>query len=195
MVVTRFRRAARPALALSSPPLDHGVVQRAVDEGVLIMRLALTMATKNHIIVEALREDRSFDEEAVGGFVRRELRALALEQVGYANRMRIEMRSLTRPPRRSASKLEDARTQFSMLTQRRVTYSALSSELDRLTRDERFVADAVEAARAAAWDDLAGALTSHLDRVAAVLLDPNYAAERGERMRAVRYIDLPRLAR
>lgn len=176
-------------------PIDAALVARAVDEGVLISKLALTMETKNFVIVEALREDRRFDSESARVFVRSELIDLALEQVSYARRMRTQSATLAAKKRKSGQQAEEASEELKLLTQRRVTYSALASELTRLRGVPAFVDEVVETARDSAWQEVRGNVEERLDRVAGSATEPDYAQKRAGRMMALRHIDLQALGR
>ncbi|TQL54453.1 general stress protein 26 [Subtercola boreus] len=158
-------------------------------------RIALTMATMNHIVVEALRSDRRYDPALTARYVDRQLRALALEQASMAAHMRRLMAEFPPSFRRSTT-ISD----HHLLVERRVIYSALATELDRLRRDDAFVPAAVDASRDWAWSEIGTAIEARLDAVVlnAALppfaADPGYAADRDERMRALREVDLPALA-
>ncbi|RFA12495.1 hypothetical protein B7R22_15350 [Subtercola boreus] len=185
-----FRRNRIPLLAI-----DSTVVARAVDEGVLITRLALTMATKNFIIVGSIREDRPFDIESARVFVRSELIDLALEQVSYAGRMRAESAALVAKKRKSGTQTEEAGEELRLFTQRRVTYSALASELTRLRGVSSVIDEVVETARESAWGEVRANVENRLDRVAGSATESDYAQKRVGRMMALRHIDLQALGR
>jgi hypothetical protein len=167
-------------------PVDAPSIARAVEEGVLMSRTALTMSTMNHIIVGALRHGVDYDEASVARFVTAELHQLALEQAAMAEHIKRLMVEF--PP--NVSKWRTVNDHH-LLVIRRVTYSALSSELARLEHDGAFVSDAVDSSRDWAWSELQRAIEGRLDDPSAA---PEYERERGERMRAVQTIDLPALA-
>ncbi|QWT24507.1 hypothetical protein KPL76_03690 [Subtercola sp. PAMC28395] len=171
-------------------PVDPEAIGRAVDEGALMSRTAATMATMNHIIVGALRNGVDYDADEVARFVKHELRLLSLEQAEMAEHIKRLMWEFP-PMLRKSSTVAD----FQLLTQRRVTYSALASELARLHDDADYIAEAVDSSQKWAWSELSRAIEVRLDEV----IDPSESAEyesmREERMRALREIDIPRLAR
>lgn len=184
----RSEPAARRRRALRFP-VDPELVGRAVDDGVLMSRTALTMATMNYIVVEALRSGRDYDTARIAAFVDTELRALTLEQAAMAAHMRRLMAEFP-PSFRKSTTISD----HHLLVERRVIYSALATELDRLRRDGAFVADAVVSARDWAWSELSHAIEVRLDAAGSLRAsDPAYAAGREERMRALREVDLPAL--
>ena len=122
--------------------------------------------------------------------MKHELRLLSLEQAEMAEHIKRLMWEFP-PMLRKSSTVAD----FQLLTQRRVTYSALASELARLHDDEEYIGEAVDSSQKWAWSELSRAIEVRLDEV----IDPSESAEyesmRDERMRALREIDLPRLAR
>ncbi|MEA9983863.1 MULTISPECIES: hypothetical protein [Subtercola] len=170
-------------------PVSRHAVGRAVDEGVLMSRTALTMATMNHIIVGALMHTIDYDPVEIAAFVRNELRLLSLEQATMAEHMKRLM--LEFPPQFTKSR---SVADFQWLTQRRVTYSSLATELARLHDDTEFVAEAVDSSQKWAWSELSRAIEVRLQAVAGVDAAPDYSAERDQRMRALREVDLPALA-
>lgn len=188
----RGEKVARPRRPLRFP-IDPEFVARAVDEGVLMTRTAVTMATMNHIIVGALRRDREFDPSEIADFLDGELRALTLEQTAMAAHMRRLMVEFP-PSFRKSTTISD----HHLLVQRRVIYSALASELERLRADPSFIAGAVEASQRWAWSELGRAIEVRLDGAATAAsrarADPDYEQQRGERMRQLREIDLAALS-
>ncbi|PPF87850.1 hypothetical protein C5B96_03435 [Subtercola sp. Z020] len=174
-------------------PIDPEFVARAVDEGVLMARTALTMAAMNHIVVGALGSGREYEPGEVAGFVEGELRALTLEQTAMAAHMRRLMVEFP-PSFRKSTTISD----HHLLVQRRVIYSALASELERLRADPAFVDAAVEASRRWAWSELGRAIEARLDgalvAASGARSDPEYEANRESRMRTLVEVDLAGLA-
>ncbi|MDF2442941.1 MAG: hypothetical protein JWR01_1144 [Subtercola sp.] len=170
--------------------MDAALVERAVEEGVSLSRTALTMSTMNHIVVGALRSGDPYDPARIAGYVDRELRGLILEQASMAAHMRRLMAEFPPGFRRSTT-ISD----HHLLVQRRVVYSALASELDRLRLDDVFVPAAVLSSKEWAWSELSHAIEVRLDAAGSLSSsDPGYASLREERMRTVREVDLPVLA-
>jgi hypothetical protein len=161
----------------------------------MIARSALTMATKNHIIVDAIGAGNAFDPAQVAVFVENELHDLAGEQADYARRMNASAASASRA-RGPARHDHDYRAEDrGALMLRREIYGALSDRLVTLAGDAEFIRTTVERARLDAWDEIADTIVSRLDRQVAIASDPDYEAARKKRMREVRKTDLPALKR
>jgi hypothetical protein len=159
----------------------------------MIARSALTMATKNHIIVDAIGAGNAFDPAKVALFVENELHDLAGEQADYARRMSASAASASRA-RGPARHDHDYRAEDrGALMLRREIYAALSDRLVALANDEEFIGATVERARRDAWDEIADTIASRLDRESAIASDPDYDTARKKRMREVRKTDLPAL--
>lgn len=73
-------------------PISQVELKRAVDEGFLIAKAAVTIAVGNRIITNALRDQGYFDHALIAEAAREELHRMAEEQRGDAARMR-EIRS------------------------------------------------------------------------------------------------------
>jgi hypothetical protein len=159
----------------------------------MIARSALTMATKNHIIVDAIAAGNDFDPAQVALFVEKQLRDLAGEQSDYADRMSASASAASRA-RGPARHDHDYRAEDrGALMLRREIYAALSERLAALAVDAEFVGATVERARLDAWDEIADTIVARLDRQAAIASDPDYESARKTRMREVRKTDLPAL--
>lgn len=170
-----------------APALPEPIsVERAVEEGALIARSALATATRNHVIVAAVRDDRAFDADEIGRFVRDELLNLSREQASYANRMNEAVASGTAGVDESSA---------ATLTRRSIIYSALADELARQASDDGIVGSVVETARVAAWEELSRTIDLRLDRMSEVASDPEYDLTRHQRMKDFRMFDLVPLLR
>ena len=186
-------KPSRPYVRI--PPAKPISLERAVEEGLLIARSALTMDVKNRIIVSALREDRRFDAAETASWVALELTSLSDEQAEYAERM-AELANTLTSARGTTSKEHDyGPRDFRLLTRRGLAYAALSEELARLVDDRPFVASVVEDARHQAWSELGTAIELRLDLGPMQQPDADYALERDTRLRAFLAIDLARLRR
>lgn len=192
------KRAPRPAATrgyVRGPIAEPITIERAVEEGLLIARSALTMEVKNRIIVSALRDNNTFDAAEAATWVRLELEHLAHEQAEYAKRMNelaIQVTVATGPSMHSH---DYGPRDYRILTRRGVAYAALSADLERLVDDAEFVTGVVEAARSKAWTELGMAIDSRLALVPAeVSAGPDYEAGRDERLRSFIEVDLANLA-
>ena len=168
-------------------------VERAVEEGLLIARSALTMDVKNRIIVSALRDDHRFDAIETASWVALELKNLSQEQAEYAERMNHLAVEVTdrHGPRRNEHNYGPR--DYRILTRRGLAYASLSTELTRLVDEPTFVESVVEDARGQAWSELGSAIQSRLDLGPMRQPDADYVFERDIRLRAFIAIDLARL--
>lgn len=170
-------------------------LERAVEEGLLIARSALTMDVKNRIIVSALRDDHRFDAAETASWVALELTHLSAEQAGYAARMTELANSLTSARGTTSKEHDYGPRDFRQLTRRGLAYASLSDELARLVDDRDFVESVTEDARSQAWSELGTAIESRLDHGPMQKPDADYELERDTRLRAFIAIDLARLRR
>jgi hypothetical protein len=194
--MARKRKTRAPDRPYVRAPMAEPItVERAVEEGLLIARSALTMDVKNRIIVSALRDDHGFDAAETASWVGLELRSLSLEQSEHAKRMdhlAIEVTDSHGPTRHEH---DYGPRDYRALTRRGLAYASLSEELSRLVDDADFVERVVEDARNQAWSELGTAIEARLDLGPMQQPDADYALERDTRMRAFIAIDLARLQR
>jgi hypothetical protein len=161
-------------------PAQHPA--RAIDEGVLIARSALTLMAKNHLIVGTLRRDESLASLDLPGFVRDELSRLADEQSASAERMEVEEGAAAQAFGALRHQHDYRPADLQTLRQRADIYRALAAELLRLRDDAEFVSSVAEDARADAWSEIGAVLDARLDMLAAISAE---ADTRAARMRAV----------
>jgi hypothetical protein len=186
-------RPSRPYVRI--PAVEPISVERAVEEGLLIARSALTMDVKNRIIVSALRDDHRFDAAETASWVAMELASLSDEQAGYATRMTELANSLTNERGMTSKEHDYGPRDRRLLARRGLAYAALSVELARLVESTEFVESVVEDARSQSWTELGAAIGSRLDHGPMQHPDADYALERDTRLRAFIAIDLGRLWR
>jgi hypothetical protein len=195
MISKRNPRRAPHRPYVREPAAEPITIERAVEEGLLIVRSALTMEIKNRIIVSALRDDRPFDAAEAATWVGLELEHLSREQADYAKRMN-HLAVTVKGARGPKLHTHDyGPRDYRSLTRRGMAYSALSAELERLESDADFVSGVVEDARGRAWSELGGAIVSRLDLVPAEPPpDPDYAVGRDARLRSFVEVDLANLS-
>ena len=176
-----------------TPVAEPISVERAVEEGLLIARSALTMDVKNRIIVSALRDDQRFDSIETASWVALDLKNLSLEQAEHAERMNLLAVEVTdlHGPRRDEHNYGPR--DYRILTRRGLAYASLSAELARLVDEPAFIESVVEDARSQAWSELGTAIQSRLDLGPMQQPDAAYALERDTRLRAFIAIDFARL--
>jgi hypothetical protein len=165
-------------------------IERSVDEGVLIAEAAVTMDVKNFIILEALRDGKDFDLDAVQSQVRAELLELADENAENSNRLNelaVGVQTSRGVPGNSEGyEIDDHPT----LTKRAVIHMMLGAELERLCEDDEFVAGLAERARVAAWSDVGNAIESRLIATLDITPDKFYEDDKDARIRALYNINL-----
>jgi hypothetical protein len=171
---------------------DPSPLERAVDEGFLIIRASLVVATANQVIRRALQERLPFDEAVATGFVREEIGRLTDEQLEGARRLRRVRRRTHRSYGQSQHQFDYRVDDIDALRLREATHKALVKELGRVGRDDAFVAAVVDAARARAWDDVGSTVVDRIGWAAAPA--PGYDDGRDERLRDLLEIDLAGLA-
>ncbi|SFS14522.1 hypothetical protein SAMN04487846_2940 [Microbacterium sp. cf046] len=172
-----------------------GKTSDAVAEGVSIASAAARLAVRNHILVETIAHDESFDTAEVTPFAQATLIALAEEQE--------EAAALARKQRKHAwGKFTDSDgthdyrdRDMRNLRKRERQYRGVAKELRNRAADAEAVSDLVDQARDAAWGDVEANLQRRL-RVEGMRadVDPDYDTMRGARMQALRLVDLPKLS-
>lgn len=170
-------------------------VPRAVEDGMLIARSALLMATKNHLIVDTVRDGRAFDRTRIAGFVRAELRTLSEEQAEYATRMGETAAETTNADGASHHRHDYREADHPILLHRGLIYSALAEELAHMATDDAAVEGVIELARRAAWDEVSRTIELRLDRLREAVTDVDYDSKRRQRMKDLRKFDLVPLLR
>jgi hypothetical protein len=195
MVRKRDPRLAAHRPYVRAPIAEPITVERAVEEGLLIARSALTMEVKNRIIVSAVRDNNTFDATEAATWVAHELKHLAREQAEYAKRMNqlaVEVTGARGPSQHSH---DYGPRDFRLLTRRGMAYAALSTDLERLVDDPGFVTGVVEDARIQAWAELGTAIEARLALAPAeVSAGPGYEDGRDKRLRSFIEVDLANLA-
>jgi hypothetical protein len=172
-----------------------GKTSDAIAEGVAIASAAARLAVRNHILVETIANDETFDEDRISAFAQETLIALADEQDAAADLVQRQRKKawgkFSDPDGTHDYRDRDTRN----LRKRHRQYRGVAKELRRMAEDDDEVRGLVEQSRDAAWGDV----ESNLQRRLAVEgmradLDPDYEMMRAARMQSLRLIDLPRLA-
>ena len=172
-----------------------GKTSDAVAEGVSIASAAARLTVRNHILVETIAHDESFDADLLAPFAQETLVALATEQE--------EAAALAKKQRKRAwGKFTDSDgthdyrdRDMRNLRKREKQYLRVAKELRVRAADPAAVRELVEQARDAAWGDVEANLQRRL-RVEGMRpdVDPDYDMMRGARMQALRLVDLPKLS-
>ncbi|MFH8248752.1 asparagine synthase [Microbacterium sp. B2969] len=166
----------------------------AIDEGLAIAEAAARLTVRNHILVEAIANDSSYDPERIAEFARATFVALADEQQDAAALMRRQRRAAWGKYSDSHGTHDYRDRDTRNLRRRQKQYTGVAKELRRRAADPEAVRELVDQAREAAWGDVESNLQRRL-RVEAMRpeYDPDYATMREARMQALRLVDLPRL--
>jgi len=143
-------------------PISQVELKRAVDEGFLIAKAAVTIAVANRIITNALRDQGYFDHALIAEATREELHRMAEEQRGDAARMRDIRSTSSKQKGRSRHQHDYRRGDDLKLRMREATYEQLAAMLDKRRDDQHFVDGIVLAARARAWDDIGTTVVGRL---------------------------------
>ena len=164
-----FKRTRRVDLGkfVAPEPVEPAPVERVVEEGLLIAMTALRMQVKNSMIVDAIRNDNSYDPEALASVARAELETMAAQNVRLAR---------------------------DQLTARNIAiYRGLADALRELAADGTRISEVVEQSREEAWREVSGAVATTLAARAVDPRDPAYEEEKDARIRDLLTVDLARL--
>ena len=184
-----------PDGAMSAKRLLRPKLADVVAEGVYIAAAATRLTLKNHILVDILSAGEGFDADRFVPDARATLLALADEAEADAQRAERE-RKLARRRFSDSGGTHDYRSRdVRNLRRRRKQSERIAKELRQRAEDEAELRTLVEAAREAAWAEVARNIDSTL-RIEAARpdLEPDYEKMRQARMQSLRLVDLPRLA-
>jgi hypothetical protein len=166
-----------------------------VAEGIYIAAAATRLALKNRILVDILSAGEGFDADRFVPDAKETLLALAAEAEEDAQRAERE-RKLARRRFSDSGGTHDYRSRdVRNLRRRRKQSERIAQELRERAEDTDELVALVEAAREAAWSEVARNIDSTL-RIEAARpdLEPGYEQMRQARMQSLRLVDLPRLA-
>jgi len=170
-------------------------VSDLVAEGVYVAAAATRLALKNKILVEILAGGADFDVDRFMPDARDTLLALAAEADADGVRARLEQKKASRRFRDPYGSHDYSSRDVRNLRRRRKQAERVAAELRARAADDVELRQLVEAAREAAWADVARNIDRTL-RIEAARpdLEPDYARMREARMQSLRLVDLPRLA-
>ncbi|NRD25640.1 hypothetical protein [Frigoribacterium sp. VKM Ac-2836] len=172
---------------------ERTALERAVDEGLLIVRSALVVAVTNHIIRRALQEHLPFDEAVATEAARDEIDRLIAEQTAAAVRVRRLRRMTGRSYGQSRHQFDYRPEDVDALKLREAASKGVARALATRRDDDDFVAEVVAAARSRAWDDVGQTVVDRLGWAARP--DDDYDDGRPERLRDLVEGDLAALRR
>lgn len=172
---------------------DPTPLERAVDDGFLIVRAAAVVAVANTVIVRALQEHLPFDDDVATMAARDELARLEAEQREGVARLKTLRRRTHRSYGRSRHQFDYRVDDIDALRLREATHKELAARIAQSAADDDFVASLVAAARARAWDDVGSTVVDRLGWAASPL--PDYDEGRDERIRTLVDEDIAALLR
>lgn len=167
----------------------------AINEGVSIATSAARLAVKNHILVSTIAQGSTFDTEGYLDVARTVILDLAQEQADAADHM-------TRQRKRAHGRYSDPAGTHDYrdrdvrnLRRRAKQYNGVAQRLRALAEDDEQLRTLIDAAREAAWVDVANNLHRRLvvEGMRADQ-DPDYHQMRDARMQALKLVDLQALA-
>jgi hypothetical protein len=160
-------------------PLPEAHVDDLVAESELLVGAAVRLAVKNLIILGALRDGLTYDEQRYVDAARAELALLAEEKVADAARAARERASAGQRSGR-AEHFHDYREADALILQRRERYSLrLATRLRELAADDEYARGLAVAARDAAWHEIADSVRAKLAKAAISVDDADYFIDRG----------------
>ncbi|MDQ4215620.1 asparagine synthase [Microbacterium capsulatum] len=172
-----------------------GKTADVIAEGVAIATSAARLVVKNHILVGTIAQGGSFDVAKYSNDAREALLLLAAESEEEAERT-VSLRKRAHGRHSDPHGTHDYRERDVRNLKRRAKQGvAVADRLREMADDPETLRFLVEAARAAAWGDVASNLQGRL-RVEAMRPDedPDYETMRAARMQALRLVDLQELA-
>lgn len=169
------------------PPIAH-----IVDEGVLIAESLVVMTLRNQMIVNVLRDHRTFELGSLVALATRELEALADNEWETAERLRMRREHISvDDPWLEDPDLSDGHRRESQ--RREAVHRALSGAFAVRASDREVLAMLVERSRVGAWNEIAPVLISRA-LVDEPVRDAEYESHRAERLGALIALDLSQLA-
>lgn len=170
--------------------------EREVAEGLLLAEYAVRLAVKNQILVDVLGGGADFDRSRAGSQVQSELGGLAGEYEQAARRMRHDARLAAWRRGRGRHQHDYRAVDRRNLRRRASAAEEAARRLRAAADDDDAIVALVDAARSAAWEDVAGEVHGALRRVEPPPppppdLDPE---ERALRQQMVVALDLTALA-
>lgn len=189
----RRRRGSHGRSAPASDPTPS--LSDAVAEGLTIASAAVRLAVKNRILVATLSEGEDFDRERFVPVARAAVLSMAAEAQAEADRAEHERRRALRRVSPSGGTHDYRYRDADNLALRRRQAERVADGLRRRAADEGALRRTVDAAREAAWAEVARAIDMTLRMESAPRdLGADYAAARADRIRELVTTDLPRLA-
>jgi hypothetical protein len=193
-----------PKASPAKKPDDSAVVAAAparpklaeiVSEGLYIASAAIRLSLKNRILMDTIGGGAGYDVDKFIPDARAALITLADEADAAAERIKKERKDAWRRFSDPDSTHDYGSRDVRNLRRRRRQSQRVAKELRARAEDDQELRRLVEAARDAAWSELAENIDRSL-RVEAARpdLEPDYATMRDARMQALRLVDLSKLS-
>jgi hypothetical protein len=164
------------------------------EEGVLIAASAVRMAVKNRQIVRALRERSDYSEDAAVAAAREVFRQLAREKRDEIERIDDILEVARDRPGRALHQTDYRKGDTEHLEKREEVSEILADRLDDLAEDDEYLLGVVQAARDAAWDEIAASIIAKLLRRPELEASTReYREQRAARIGELAKVDLPLL--
>ncbi|CAN5316456.1 hypothetical protein BH11ACT2_BH11ACT2_12850 [soil metagenome] len=144
----------------------------------LIATSAVRMAVKNHLIVDALRDNRDYDPAALAAVARDEFLALAEQNDDSAARVWDD------------GVWDDEPTDSDRNQRKREVFRGLAVAMRAEAADADRLATVVSHARDAAWHEVGAVVEAKLVAPPEIVRDAAYEREREGRIRALKEVDL-----
>ncbi|GAA4162639.1 hypothetical protein GCM10022286_21830 [Gryllotalpicola daejeonensis] len=177
-----FRKKRRDLGSFVPPePEPLAPLDDVVEDALKIAYHGVRMAVKNHLIVNALRDGKPFDEAELEEFARGEYHALAETNRDAAVRAQ---RDLDREEANTGGRIYPGGKPVVVEPDHRrkpLALRAVAHAYDSTAVEHEALKQLVDEAKAAAWDEIGGTLAARLS-APRVDDDPDYAAFRDERL-------------
>ncbi|GAA4189270.1 hypothetical protein GCM10022288_16790 [Gryllotalpicola kribbensis] len=177
-----FRKKRRDLGRFVPPePEPLAPLEELVEDALKIAYHGVRMAVKNHLIVNALRDGKPFDEAELEEFARGEYHALAQTNRDAAVRAQ---RDLDRDETTTGGRIYPGGKPVVIEPEHRrkpLALRAVADAYDTRAVEHDALKKLVDEAKAAAWDEIGGTLAARLS-APRVDDDPDYAAFRDERL-------------
>jgi hypothetical protein len=186
-----FRRRNRLDLGkyVAPDPIPPAPTEQIVAEGSLIGDSVVRLTLRNRVIVDALRDRRDLDVEALAAAAAHEFERLADQEWESAERIRLR-RSV-----RDGDVHTDDEADLRESERREAVHRAMSEAFAARATDAVTVAAIVEQSRAEAWAEVGAVLLDRAgDRALVLERDPGYETGLADRVGALLAVDLTRLA-
>lgn len=188
----RKRKRVDLGTFVAPDPITPAAPERVAEEGVAIAEAVVRLSMRNRIIVDSLRDRLGFDTAPLLAWAVSEFEILAGREDDAAERLR-ERRDWGEVDEALVEGADAIDAQRRELRWRESARRATAVAFREMIRDQRRLIELVEQARIEAWQEVATVIMDRAD-AAGHVPDPDYAAERSDRMAELVALDLSTLA-